>query len=164
MNVIQCFHPFASNLKWLVTKNTRRNDFTIISLCSFYKGITTKRWKLRLSPRRACFRTKAHPWETFRLLLMLMKWFPLQHQSSCTYLKIHANNTMRFAIFMIYKHIYNHPFKKFMNRKYEGVEDLMCGNVGETNWFKRFLIRAWVWWGVNEIAFMLIDVIFPFKL
>ena len=40
---------------------------------------------------------------------------------------------MRFAIFMIDIYIYNHPFKVFMNREYEGVEDLVCGNVGETN-------------------------------
>ena len=29
---------------------------------------------------------------------------------------------MRSAIFMINKHIYNHPFKNFMNKKYEGVK------------------------------------------
>ena len=40
---------------------------------------------------------------------------------------------MRFAIFMINICIYNHPFKVFMNKENEGVEDLMCGNVGETN-------------------------------
>ena len=35
----------------------------------------------------------------------------------------------RFAIFMINICIYNHPFKVFMYRKHEGVEDLVCGNV-----------------------------------
>jgi hypothetical protein len=40
---------------------------------------------------------------------------------------------MRFAIFMINESIYNHPFKVFMNREYERLEDLVCGNVGETN-------------------------------
>jgi hypothetical protein len=29
--------------------------------------------------------------------------------------------------------IYNHPFKIFMNREKEGVEDIVYGNVGETN-------------------------------
>ena len=43
------------------------------------------------------------------------------------------DSCMRFAIFMINIYIYNHPFKVFMNRKHKGVEDLMCGNVGETN-------------------------------
>ena len=38
----------------------------------------------------------------------------------------------RFGTFMINICIYNHPFKVFMNRKEEGVEDLVCGNVGET--------------------------------
>ena len=31
---------------------------------------------------------------------------------------------MRFTIFMINICIYNHPFNNFMNREYEGVEDL----------------------------------------
>ena len=49
----------------------------------------------------------------------LVKWFPLQHQPLDAYLKIH---TTRFAIFMINICIYNHPFKVFMNRKYEGLK------------------------------------------
>ena len=75
-----------------------------------------------LSLKSACFGTKARPWETFELCFKLVEWFPLQHQSLCTNLKIYTNNTTRFAIFMIYKHIYNHPFKNFMNKKYEGVK------------------------------------------
>ena len=58
-------------------KNTRRNIFTIIFLCSFHKGITTKRWKHMLSPESACFRTEADPWEIFELCFRLVKWFPL---------------------------------------------------------------------------------------
>ena len=36
-------------------------------------------------------------------------------------------------IYNIYdKHMqYNHPFKVFINREYKGVEDLVCGHVGE---------------------------------
>jgi hypothetical protein len=37
------------------------------------------------------------------------------------------------AIFMINIRIYNHSFKVFMSREYEGVEDLVWDNVGETN-------------------------------
>ena len=70
----------------------------------------------------------------------------------------------RFAIFMINICIYNHLFNNFMNREYEGVEDLLCGNVSETNWFRRFLMWPRIWWGVHEIASMLVDVIFLFKL
>ena len=44
-----------------------------------------------LSPKSACFRRKAHPWETFKLCFKLVKWFPLQHKPLCAYLKIHAN-------------------------------------------------------------------------
>jgi hypothetical protein len=83
-----------------------------------------------LSPKSVCLRTEAHPWGTFELYFKLVKWFPFQHQPLCTQLKI---ATMRFAIFMINICIYNHPFKVFMNRKYEGIEDFVCGNVGETN-------------------------------
>ena len=90
----------------------------------------SKKVKLMLSPESACFRTEAHPWETFELCFKRVKWFPLRYQPLGTYLKIH---TMRSIIFMINICIYNHPFKVFMNRKYEGVEDLMCDNVGETN-------------------------------
>ena len=44
-----------------------------------------------LSPESACFRTKAHPWETFELRFKLVKWFLLQHQPLCAHLKIHVN-------------------------------------------------------------------------
>jgi hypothetical protein len=40
---------------------------------------------------------------------------------------------MRYAIFMINIYIYNHPFENFINRKSEGVRDLECGEVKETN-------------------------------
>jgi len=42
------------------------------------------------------------------------------------------SNTMRSMIFMINIYIYNNHFKIFRNREYEGVQDLMCENVGET--------------------------------
>ena len=121
------------------------------------QGHYRKRWKLMLSPKSAFFRAKARSWETFELCFKLVKWLPLQHQPLCAYLKIH---TTRSTIFMINICIYNHPFKIFRNRKYEGVEDLMNGNVGESNWFRRFLMWAWIWWGAHEITSMLIDIIF----
>jgi hypothetical protein len=40
---------------------------------------------------------------------------------------------MTFAIFIINISINNHPFNVFINRKEEGVGDLECGEVGETN-------------------------------
>jgi hypothetical protein len=49
----------------------------------------------------------------------------------------------RFAILMTNICIYNHPFKIFMNRKYEEVEDLVWGSR-ESNWFRRFLLWAWI--------------------
>ena len=81
-----------------------------------------------LSPKSACFRIEACPWETFELCSV--KWFVLQHQSLGAYLKIYANE-----ICNIYdKHMHlQPPFQIFRNIKYKGVEDLMCGNVGETN-------------------------------
>jgi hypothetical protein len=47
-----------------------------------------------------------------------------------TYIKI---NSTRSAIFIIDICIDNRPFKVFINRKEEGVGDLECGDVGETN-------------------------------
>jgi hypothetical protein len=40
---------------------------------------------------------------------------------------------MRSAIFMINICIYNHHFKILVNKKQEGVGDLVYGKVGETN-------------------------------
>ena len=59
----------------------------------------------------------------------LEKWFPFQHQSKYTTLKIHH---MRSTIFVINICVYNHPFKNFRNREHEGVEDLFRGNGRET--------------------------------
>ena len=112
-------HSFCFKPRMVSDKNSRRNIFTIIFLCLFHKGITGKRWKLMLSLESAYFRTEARPWETFELCFKLVKWFPLQHQPLCAYLKI---RTMRSTIFMINICIYNHPFKVFMNRKYEGLK------------------------------------------
>ena len=114
----------------------------------------SKRWKFMISPESACFRTEACPWETFKLCFKLVKWFPLQNQPLGIYLKI---RTTRSTIFMLNICIYNNPFKVFMNRKYEGVEDLVCGKVGETKWFKRFLMLVWIRRGVHEITSMLTD-------
>ena len=104
MDVIQCciiigwtylasssFILFASNLEWLVTKNTRRNIFTTIFLCSLHRGIITKGESSCCLSKSACFRTEARPWETFESHFRLVRWFPLQHQPLGAYLKIHAN-------------------------------------------------------------------------
>ena len=130
---LSSFILFASNLDLPSDKNTQSNILTVIFLCSFDKGITAKGENSCYLLKVLILGQKAHPWETFELRFKLVKWFPLQHQSLCTYLKIHANYTMRSAIFMINICFYNHPFKVFMNMKYEGVEDLVCGNVRETN-------------------------------
>ena len=62
--------------------------------------------------------------------IMLVKWFPLQHQPKRAYIKIIL---MISAIFIIDICIDNHPFIVFINRKEEGVGDLKCGKVGVTN-------------------------------
>ena len=54
-----------------------------------------------------------------------------------TYIKI---NSTRSAIFNIDICIDNRPFKVFINRKEEGVGDLECGDVGETNGLVRYFI------------------------
>ena len=94
----------------------------------------------------------------------IFNWWSIFPSNTNLRLPISRFMPTRFAIFMINICIYNHPFKVFMNREYEGIEDLVCGNVRETKWFKRFHMRAWIWWGVNDTASMLDDVIFLFKL
>ena len=94
------------------------------------QGHYGKKWKLMLSSESACFRTKAHPRETANCAFNWLSGFP-SNMNLC----VPASRFMltRFAIFMINICIYNHPFNNFMNREYEGVEDLVCGNVGKTD-------------------------------
>ena len=154
-------HSFYFRPRMLSGKNSQRNIFTIIFLCSFHKGIIAK-------DENSCCLPK---------VLVLGQKFILGKPSNCvsswwsgfpsnTNLWVPISRFMltRFAICMINIWIYNHPFKVFMNREYEQVENPLCGNVGETNWFRRFLMRAWIWWGDHEITPMLVDVIFLFKL
>jgi hypothetical protein len=81
-----CFKPTMVS-----DKNTQRNILTIIFLCSFHKGIIAKGQNSCYLPKVLVLGQKARPWETFELHFKLVKWFPLQHQPLCTYLKIHAN-------------------------------------------------------------------------
>ena len=76
----------------------------------------------------ACFRTLSLSLENQQI--MLVKWFPLQHQPKRAYIKI---DSMISAIYIIDICIDNHPLKVSTNRKEEGVGDLKCGKVGETN-------------------------------
>ena len=63
-----------------------------------------------LSPESAYFGTEAHPWETFELYFKLVKWFPLQYQPLCAYLKIDANEICNICD----KHIHLQPlFQQF---------------------------------------------------
>ena len=154
------FILFASNLEWLVTKNTRWNIFTIIFLFSFHKGITAKGESSCCLPKVLILGQKLVHGKPSNCVSNWWSGFP---SNTNLRLPISRFMPMRFAIFMINICVYNLPFKVFMNRKYKGVEDLMCGNVGETNWFRRFLMWAWIWWGVQEITSILVNIIFLFK-
>ena len=157
------YHPsfFFFKSRMVNDKNTWRNIFTIIFLFSFHKGIIAK-------GESSCYLLK---------VLVLGQKLILGKPSNCasswwsgfpsnTNLRVPISRFMptRFVIFVINICIYNHPLNDFMNRKHEGVEDLVCGNVRETNWFRRFPMCAWIWWDVHEITSMLVDVIFLFKL
>ena len=153
-------HPFCFK-PWMVSdKNTRRNIFTIIFLCSFHKSIIAKRWNSCYLPKVLVLGQKLILGKPSNCV-KLVRWFPLQHQPLCTYLKIHPHEICN--IYDKYMHL-QPPFQIFVNREYEGVDDLVCGNVGQTIWFRRFLMWAWIWWGVHEITSMLIDAIFLFRL
>ena len=111
-------------------KNIWRNIFTVIFLCSFHKGIIAKDENSCCLPKSACFRIEAHPWETFESRFSLVRWFPLQYQPLGAYLKFYANK-----IYSIYdKYMHLQPlFQSLYEQGEWGVEDLVCGNVGETN-------------------------------
>jgi len=107
-----CFKPGTVS-----DKNTRRNIFTIIFLFSFHKDITSKGESSCCLPKVLVLGQKLILGKPSNYA-KLVRWFPLQHQPLCAYLKIHAT---RFAIFMINICIYNHLLKKFVNRKHKGV-------------------------------------------
>jgi hypothetical protein len=91
-------------------KNTQRNNFTIIFLCSFHKGIIPKDESsgyltevLVLGQNLVLGKPSIlpHVGEVASPPTPIFVYLP---QDLC-------QHTMRFAIFMIYKHIYIHPFK-----------------------------------------------------
>ena len=146
-------HSFCFKPEMVSDKNARRNFFTTMFLCLFHKGITTEGENSYYLSKVLVFKQKLVLGKPSNCVSSWQSGFP-SNTNLCVYLKIH---TMRSIIFMINICIYNHPFKVFMNKEDEGVEDLMYGNVRETNWFRRFLMWAWIWWGVHEITLMLID-------
>ena len=123
-------HSFCFKPRMVSGKNTRRNIFIIIFLCSFHKGIIAKGESSCYLPKVLVLGQKLIIGKPSNCALSWWSGFP-----SNTNLCVPISRFMptRFAILMINICIYNHPFRVFMNREYEGVEDLMCGNVGETN-------------------------------
>ena len=118
-------HSFYFKPRMVSDKNTRRNIFTIIFLCSFHKDITAK-------GESSCYLSKVlvlgQKLVLGKPLNCALSWWSGFPSNTNLYVPISKFMPTRFGIFMIYKYIYNHPFKIFINWKYEGVEDLMCGN------------------------------------
>ena len=115
-------HPFCYK-PWMVSdKNTWRNIFTIIFLFLFHKGIITKGESSCYLPKVLVLGQKLILGKPLNCASNWWSGFP-----SNTNLCVPISRFMltRFAIFMINICIYNHLFKKFMNRKYEGVVDLV---------------------------------------
>ena len=117
--ILFCFKP-----RMVSDKNNRRNIFTIIILVLFHKGITTEGKNSYYLPN----------------VLVLGQELVLGKPSNCTQVgEVVSPPTSTFVYLSQDSHneinicIYNHPFKVFMNKENEGVEDLVCGNVGETN-------------------------------
>ena len=134
MDVIQCcmmigwtylesssFILFASNLVWLVTK-IPEEIFSQLFLCSFHKGITVEGENSYYLPKVLVLGQKLILGKSLNRA-KLVRWFPLQHQPLCTYLKIHANE-----IYNIYdKHMHlQPPFQSLYEQKVWGVE---CGRT-----------------------------------
>ena len=127
MDVIKCCIPcviilrsFCFKPRMVSGKNTRRNIFTIILLCSFHKGITTK-------SENSCYLLK---------VLVLGQKLILGKPSNCascwrsgfpsnTTLYVHISRFMLkhnkiYSIYDKYMHL-QPPFQTFVNRKLEGV-------------------------------------------
>ena len=141
MDVIQCcmmigwtylesssFNLFASNLEQLVIIIPEGIFFTIMFLCSFHKGITAEGENSYYLPKVLILGQKLVLGKPLNCALSWRSGFP---SNTNLWVPISRFMPMRFVIFMINICIYDNPFKVFMNRKYEGVEDLVCGNVGK---------------------------------
>ena len=117
-------HPFCFRPRMVSDNNTQRNIFTIISLCSFHMGITTKGESSCCIPKMLVLGQK----------LILGKpsnysnWWSGFPSNTNLWVPISRFMPTRFVIFMINICIYNHPFKVFMNRKLGG-EALSCIQV-----------------------------------
>jgi len=158
---INILHSFCFKPRMVSDKNTWRNIFTIIFLCLFHKGITTKGESSCCLPKVLVLGQKLILGKPLNYASNWWSGFP---SNINIWVPISRFMPSRFAIFMINICVYNLPFKVFMNRKYKGVEDLMCGNIGKINWFRRFLMWACIWWSVHEITSMLVNAIFLFRL
>ena len=99
--------------------------FLQLSLCSIHKAMLQIIRSSCYDPISACFRTLSLFLGNHQIYVSEVVSPPM-----LTYIKI---NSMRSAIFIIDICIDNRPFKVFINRKEEGVGDLKCGDVGETN-------------------------------
>ena len=129
MDVIQCcmmigwtyhesssFILFASNQESLVTKIPKG----IFSQLCFYAHFTRalqQKLKAHVISRKCLLQDKSLSLGNLLIALKLVKWFPLQHQPLCTYLKIHANK-----ICNIYdKHMHlQPPFQNFCKQEARG--------------------------------------------
>ena len=106
-------HSFYFKHGMVSGKNTRRNIFTIIFLCSFHKAIIAKGENSYYLPKVLVLGQKLILGKPMKCA-KLVRWFPLQHQPLCTYLKIHANE-----ICNIYdKHMHlQPPFQNFCEQE-----------------------------------------------
>ena len=118
-------HSFCFKPRMVSDKNIQRNIFIIIFLGLFHKGITTDGENSYYLPNVLVLGQELILGKPSNYTQVGEVISPLT--STFVYLSSRFMPT-RFGIFMIYKHMYNHPFKIFINWKYEGVEDLMCGN------------------------------------
>ena len=146
------FILFTSDLEWLVTKIPKGIFSQIYFYAHFTKASEQKSESSCYLSKVLVLGQKLVLGKPSNCVLNWWSGFP-SNTNLCVPISIFMS--MRFVIFVINICIYNHPFKVFMNRKYEGVEDLVCGNIRETNWFRRFLMWAWIWWGAHEITSML---------
>ena len=101
--VLSSFVLFFSKPEMVRDKNTQRNIFTIISLCSLHRGIMAKDKHLCYFPQSACFRTKSSSLGKLQIVIQDGEVVSLT-------LLISRFKPTRYAIFIINICINNHPF------------------------------------------------------
>ena len=117
-------HSFCFKPEMVSDRNIQRNIFATMFQRLFHKGITAEGENSYYLPKVLALGQKLVLGKPSNCTQVGEVVFP--PTSTFVYLSQDSHNEINICI-------YNHPFKVFMHKENEGVEDLVCGNVGKTN-------------------------------